>query len=625
MRTIIRDNYTPKAGDYHERIVRDEVNNRQWIFDCDGVFTDITDTNTEIEIVNELGSSTTAVTSQKLVTDNVGILQEKIDELKNSPDVVDIVATYEDLMDYDTSSLGDKDVIRVLVDETHDNESSYYRWDKTNSQWVFIGAVEGYYTKAQTDDLLDEKQDTLTAGSNIQISGSTISATDTTYTAGNGLDLTGTTFSADTTVLATQADLATKQGTLTAGANISIDSNNVISATDTTYTAGTGLDLADTTFSVDTTTIQEKLTAGTNVSISGNTISATDTTYSDFVGTDGTAAGTAGLVPAPATTDADKFLKADGTWDTAGGEGGTGAKILTADDYNWNSTAGDSTTEPFDCIAMWLLEPGVYATADDTVLVKYQKAQTAGPSTLLDIISNSISGLKPIMRVSLSNSKMALSLHTMATNGSSFNTSVSNVAGLVASVYGTSTTEAPSQIAVRNALTYPTNSNTVRIGAGAQSNAVIGNESVLIGRNTGSYNLGQRSILIGNGGPAQNNNDSVSIGSPAYANYRCVVIGSQASTSGQQQVAIGYGANASLHAGAVALGSGAVATVKGQVQIGSNSTSYGYNNSNYRLLSGLYDPQSAHDAATKGYVDTAVAGAGGANTISSQDWSDLWQ
>lgn len=45
-------------------------------------------------------------------------------------------------------------------------------------------------------------------------------------------------------------------------------------------------------------------------------------TYSNFTGTDGTTAGEAGLVPAPATTDAGKFLKADGTWDTAGGGGG---------------------------------------------------------------------------------------------------------------------------------------------------------------------------------------------------------------------------------------------------------------------------------------------------------------
>lgn len=124
----------------------------------------------------------------------------------------------------------------------------------------------------------------------------------------------------------------------------------------TSYTAGTGIDITDDTISVDTETIQEKLTAGSNVTISDNTISATDTTYtagsnvnisdqnvisatdttySNFTGTDGTAAGAAGLVPAPATTDAGKFLKADGTWDTAGG--GSGPTVV--------QTIGSSTTD----------------------------------------------------------------------------------------------------------------------------------------------------------------------------------------------------------------------------------------------------------------------------------------
>ena len=84
------------------------------------------------------------------------------------------------------------------------------------------------------------------------------------------------------------------------GSNLSLNSSTgELSATDTTYTAGT------------------------NVNISAqNVISATDTTYSNFVGTDGNTGGTSGLVPAPLTTDVDKFLKSDGTWDTAGGGGG---------------------------------------------------------------------------------------------------------------------------------------------------------------------------------------------------------------------------------------------------------------------------------------------------------------
>lgn len=149
------------------------------------------------------------------------------------------------------------------------------------------------------------------------------------------------------------------------------------------YAAGTGITIADDTISVDTTTIQSKLTAGSNITISEDTISATDTTYSNFTGTDGTSAGASGLVPAPATTDAGKFLKADGTWDTAGGGGGApyGRYELTEADLNWNSSTGDQT-EPYDSIALWLMPFGSYyidnasrASADRIRVYVYKNMQ----------------------------------------------------------------------------------------------------------------------------------------------------------------------------------------------------------------------------------------------------------
>ena len=85
------------------------------------------------------------------------------------------------------------------------------------------------------------------------------------------------------------------------------------------------------------------------------------TTYEDFVGTDGEEAGTHGLVPAPATTDAGKYLKADGTWAEIASGGGD-VKTLTSADVNYPEE------EP-NVIRAWLLQPGDYQI--DNVPVYY--------------------------------------------------------------------------------------------------------------------------------------------------------------------------------------------------------------------------------------------------------------
>ena len=228
------------------------------------------------------------------------------------------------------------------------------------------------------------------------------------------------------------------------------------------YSAGTGLKLTGTAFSVDTTTIQPKLTAGSNVTISDNTISATDTTYSNFTGTDGTSAGVAGLVPAPATTDAGKFLKADGTWDTAGG--GSGPTVV--------QSTGTSTTD-----------------------VMSQNATTsmvfADPST----------------------------------------------------------------------------KNRIQIGSSAYA--------------PNDYNI----ALLGSADTATS-----------------IAIGSNASATGR---------------GAIALGRSSSASTAGEMNIGTSDTTAGYNSSNYRLLSGVYDGQNAHDAATKGQLDSIAIQNAGAPTTST--------
>ena len=78
-------------------------------------------------------------------------LQSQIDAISSASDVVDVVGTYAELQNYDTSKLGDNDIVKVLTDSTHDNAISYYRWDDTNDTFVYIGSQGPFYTKSETD------------------------------------------------------------------------------------------------------------------------------------------------------------------------------------------------------------------------------------------------------------------------------------------------------------------------------------------------------------------------------------------------------------------------------------------------------------------------------------------
>lgn len=306
------------------------------------------------------------------------------------------------------------------------NNSSF-----TADQWAAInsGITSGDVTKlgnladiqtiganlTLTNGELSATDTTYTAGTNVQISNqNVISATDTTYTAGTGLDLNGTEFSVDTTVIAEKTDIPTvnnatltitQNGTSAGTFTANSATDTTIALTDTTYSNYTGAtSLADGTAGLvpaplagdetkflsgngQWTTVSQYslpiasandlggIKVGNNLTINSTTgvLDATDTTYSNFTGTDGQTAGVAGLVPAPATTDAGKYLKADGTWDTVSaghtytaGDGidisaqdvisatNTGkAKTLTTDDYNW------PTSNP-NRIALWLLDEGTY-------------------------------------------------------------------------------------------------------------------------------------------------------------------------------------------------------------------------------------------------------------------------
>lgn len=105
----------------------------------------------------------------------------------------------------------------------------------------------------------------------------------TTYSAGTGLALDGTVFSL--------ADSGASAGNY--GPSADVTGNN------------------DVTMSVPYITVDAK---GRVTAITNKTVTFKNTTYSDFTGATASAAGVRGLVPAPAKGDQAKFLRADKTW-----------------------------------------------------------------------------------------------------------------------------------------------------------------------------------------------------------------------------------------------------------------------------------------------------------------------
>lgn len=141
-------------------------------------------------ISGQLSSSLIDEYNDRVAADNS--LQNQIDTIEATQNVIDLVADYAALTAYDTTNVKVNDKIQVICDETSANQTTIYSWN--NNTWNGIGMFGPYYTKSQVDEeitnaintektereadieeLNTNKQNNLTAGDGIAISDDIIS------------------------------------------------------------------------------------------------------------------------------------------------------------------------------------------------------------------------------------------------------------------------------------------------------------------------------------------------------------------------------------------------------------------------------------------------------------------
>lgn len=683
------------VGKYHNVILQYEANNHIYLYSSDGIPTmlEMSIPQEILDNIEELQEDVTTLNSE------VQSITQDLEDLKNSPDVVDIVDTYADLQDYDTSGLTDKDVIRVITDETKEGLSSYYRWNSPNPGWNFIGVIPGSdgvkelsssdynYPTANPDRvalwLLDNGLYTAPAG--VMVAASTTSypwynTSDKTILVGGSDTVKGiyTFLNGKVDVVTTQASdgteadeytllksnqvsqttgqsitdtmsqkaitdaLASAGGvktltsadynypandprmialwTLPVGQYLIAPSTRVLPyANDSTYSDGSYTSVlvfkssqdgqndsstflfgrstnsdtymyygikndgqqaygSDQTRFLLTPFVRNNLTSSNPEQVLSANQGRVLKDLIDSLVISGTGAPTTSTVGTVGklyedTTNGDLYIctavsGSTYTWEEVGAGGGGGgssnARELTAADYNYDSN-NDGTD---DTVALWLLDPGVYwwefSFADGGGITFTTSTTTPAENSRLRGFSNQV-----IINYSGDASSNIMTIHCLARSSDTLSSSwgyadvvplrVRTTDGQVVNYRGTNTT-----LGVGDIFADPGTNHKIQIGGSA---SVLGTDSVAIGYGSST------------GGSTSQNN---------------VAIGTSASIDSNRTGTVAIGAS-----------SGGNITKNGMVDFGSRFTSYGYNgNSNYRLLTGLYDPQSDHDAATKGYVDT---------------------
>lgn len=613
--------FAPENGTYHNAVVKYIADGTVWIYTTEGIPVrlgsggggggDVISVNgktgvvvlTTSDIYNDSGYQTGSDVAASILVETTAReladngLQGQIDALAASSDVTDIVGTYADLQAYDTTRLKDNDIIKVLQDEEHDDETTYYRWSTSTEVFTLIGEEGPYYTKAAADSIF---QDKLTAGANISINANNeISATDTTYTAGTNVSISSanqisanakTIFYVNVLEAGTTrhiykdddfATAATAQEVITAIENTAVmismfDANSptefnmlalenywnypgdiqfIFTDGNTLYDFGCSA-TTDTTFDYSSGVLQKKLTAGTNVSIVGTTISATDTTYTAGTGIDLTSGafsiniGYLALNGAGAPTTA-----------TVAAYVGQLYYDTTNSEMYYCSAITPQGTDPETYTYTWTQLGGGGGGFDP-----YSEARSRSDVYIPD--GSNYNATYSSVVISPQNLSSASNIQNRSVNilGKASNYAECVQIGYQSSIYGADA------IAIGDA-----DAAASSISIGRNAGTTGGNYSVSIGRN--ATNVGQYSTILG----------YYAAGTNAYA-----------------PTAVGAYASVGIYSYAVALGAYSKCARSSEVSIGDGANAdYGT-----RYLANVRDPQLAHDGANKNYVDNRIIAGG---------------
>lgn len=168
-------------------------------------------------ITNEVSALNGAISNEATARANAdNNLQTQIDAIVSSSDVFDIVGTYAELQAYDISTVPVNDIIKVLVDSTHNNAATYYRCVENNGvkSWSYIGSEGAYYTKGEADSTFVPQTRTINnkaLNQNINLTASDVGALPVGTQIGNG------------TILLTQGGVQKGTFTLNQTGNATID------------------------------------------------------------------------------------------------------------------------------------------------------------------------------------------------------------------------------------------------------------------------------------------------------------------------------------------------------------------------------------------------------------------